>query len=209
MRPEAVVPGAAVVSMLDLVFPVRGEALPRDYREPLRAGLQACLAWLDEEPDFGIHGIRTAGTDADHTLLPRRARLTLRVPQARADAVAALGGRRLRCADAELDLGPAQVRPLVAAATLYSDFVCLDGCTDCEFEQGLQDWLDRLGLRARPVCGGPRSLRIGASEVCGHAVALCELRPQDSIRLQCCGIGPYRQVGCGIFVPHKTISGLE
>lgn len=194
--------------MMDMAFAVAGRELPADYRQALWDALRPLLPWLEDEPDAGIHGIRTVATDYGVALLPRRARLTLRLPQARLAAAEALAGRRIEVDGNPLLIGAALVRELSAATTLYADFVSAGATDEPGFARDLNAALAQLGTPCQHICGRRRSLRAEGRELSGYAVALHGLGADASLRLQCLGVGPARKLGCGIFVPHKTISGL-
>jgi hypothetical protein len=38
---------------------------------------------------------------------------------------------------------------------------------------------------------------------------LADLTAEESVRLQEQGLGPLRQMGCGIFIPHKGIDAVK
>jgi hypothetical protein len=44
--------------------------------------------------------------------------------------------------------------------------------------------------------------------VVGYSVALVGLSPEESLVVQCEGVGGERRLGWGIFVPHKSIAAL-
>ena len=42
-----------------------------------------------------------------------------------------------------------------------------------------------------------------------RSLLLADLRPEESLRLQQHGLGPRRELGCGIFIPHKGIAAVK
>jgi hypothetical protein len=38
---------------------------------------------------------------------------------------------------------------------------------------------------------------------------IADLEIEESVRLQQSGLGPYRHLGCGVFIPHKDINEIK
>jgi len=195
--------------MVDLIYAVRGEAVPADYHALLDAALRAALPWLEEEPLAGVHGLRTSPARDQIALLPRRARLTLRLPEKCVVDARVLENRTLCLRDATLGLSAMRVKPLVAADTIYADMVTLGASDEVEFSDLLQQALYALDVRAWHICGRQRALLTHDGPAIGYPVVLHDLKPAASLHVQRLGIGPGRRLGCGLFVPHKTITGLD
>lgn len=199
-------PATADAGMADLVFAVRGVELPADYRHALWTALCGAAPWLRDAPHVGVQGVHSVPTGAATVLLGHRARLTLRLPAARlAQAAAALEGRRIDIAGAPLEIGASHVRALAAAATLYAEFVSTGSAHELAFRDEVATALQQLGVAAGLVCGGARALAADGCMVRGFALALYGLAPDGALKLLCEGLGRHRELGCGFFVPHKTI----
>jgi len=194
--------------MLDLVSEIAGSQLPRDYAQPLWAALLEVLPWLAEEPAAGVHAVRGAATPAG-LLLSRRARLALRLPQRRREAAGALSGRRLRVDESALDVGRMRERPLEPFPTLSAAFVATAADDELGHQEAVQSMLAGLELPLRFICGRMSSVGSGAATVAGASVVLHQLRPEQSLLVQRLGMGGMRHLGCGLFLPHKTISGID
>jgi hypothetical protein len=82
----------------DAVFPLEGQALPREHAQALQQALCAILPWLDSDPVAGIHPVKLVPGSAMPALLSRRARLLLRVASRRMDELVALAGLELKVA---------------------------------------------------------------------------------------------------------------
>jgi hypothetical protein len=66
--------------------------------------------------------------------------------------------------------------------------------------------LDGLGIRVRKaLCGRSARLYTPGGAVRTRSLMLAALAPEESFRLQREGLGPYRLMGCGVFIPHKGI----
>ena len=79
----------------DAVFPLEGQALPREHAQALQQALCAILPWLESDPIAGIHPVKLVPGSAVPALLSRRARLLLRVASRRMDELVALA--RAQC----------------------------------------------------------------------------------------------------------------
>ncbi len=195
--------------MADLVFAVRGVELPSDYRHALWISLRGLAPWLEDEPLAGVHGIRTVATERGVALLARRACLTLRLPTHRLmEAAAALEGRRIEVAGEPVEIGKSHVRPLPVANTLYADFVTTGNSDETRFHDEVTAALALLGASAPFICGRPRILHADGEEVTGYALVLHDLQSDGALKLLREGLGRRRELGCGIFVQHKAITGL-
>jgi CRISPR-associated protein Cas6 len=198
-----------LTQMVDLVFGVRGSRMPSDYRFALWSALRCALPWVDQEPATGIVGIRLTQTGGPTALLARRAKLTLRLPSHRVAEAGQLEGARVDFGSESIEIGASHPRPLVPTRTLYAQLVALGPEDESDFARVLADELGALGIGPRFILGRRRSLRGGERELVGYPVVLHDCSADHSMQLQQAGLGPQRGLGCGIFVPHKKIEGIE
>jgi CRISPR-associated protein Cas6 len=205
---SAAAPRVEGETSVDVVFDTAGDTLPRDHHAALRDALAACLPWLADERAAGVHPLKTAD-DGDRLLLSHRTKLMLRVPERLADAVLALRGRELDIGGAPLRLGAARVKALAAHPTISAAFVATMASDDLGHQVAVAQLLEAAELPSRLICGRLRSLRAGPVVLTGASAALHDLAPDVSLRLQREGLGEHRMLGCGLFVPHKAISGLD
>jgi len=205
-------------TLVDLAFPLRGRALPRDHRTRLAAALAARLPWLGALPGTGLHRLNVVAGGGAETLLSARTRLVVRVPRERAgEAAAALAGARLVLDGTALELGSPVQRELLPHRTLYAHFVAApdDGDGDDDRDAGelhflamVDAELSALGVRCRPVCGRRQALPAGDGALGGYSLMLDGLTPADALRVLEAGVGAHRALGCGLFVPHKSAAAV-
>lgn len=201
---------------VDLVFPVRGQHVPRDHRALLADAVAGQLDWLGDAPGTGVLDMNlVAGSDA-LALLSRRTRLVLRVPRERAaEAEAALHGAELDLGGQRVRLGPPQRRELLAHRTLYAHFVAAPaGDDEPAFMAAVDAELHTLDALCRPVCGRHQVLRGRAGQdgpngwLAGFSLMLDGLAPDAARRVLEQGLGPHRRLGGGLFVPHKSAAAV-
>ncbi len=205
--------------MVDLSFRIQCRALPVDHAHALSSALQRALPWLDQEPEAGIHLIRVVEgngwypPDGEALLqLSRRTRMSLRIPRARIAEAERLQGQVLDVAGHELTVGASRVHEMAPEATLFAHHVVMAA------DEAEEDFLGRLAEALRTGLDiRVRKMMAGRAHVIHHpdgdlatrSVMVADLAPDESLRLQCQGIGPGRKLGCGLFVVHKGIEALS
>jgi CRISPR-associated protein Cas6 len=202
-------------SMVDMVFPLRGTALPRDHRWALVGALSAALPWMKDEPGVCVHDVNlvhgsgATGTGrADSALLSARSRLVVRAPRARLPDLAGLAGCSLQVDEFPLQLGQAWARELLPHATLYAHFVASTQGDEAGFLQAMQDELAAMDARCHMVCGKAQRVRAATGEIHGYSLMLHGLSRSASLRVLQRGLGSHRLMGCGVFVPHKSAAAV-
>jgi CRISPR-associated protein Cas6 len=199
-----------VATMVDVVFPLAGERLPRDHHLALADALEHALPGLTAWPGLAVHRINVVAGSGSSALLSRRARLALRVRRDQVGALAALNGIALRVADCVVTLGSAQTRELVPYASLYAHLVAADDDDELAFQVSVERELQARGIRGRPICGRAHTVSIdGQRRLHGFSLMLDGLSRADAMQLLECGLGGHRKLGCGVFVPHRSAAAVR
>lgn len=194
-------------AMIDMVFELEGEALPTTYPFALWNELVRCAPQLANDDLVGIIPLRTAES-GERVLLPKRAKLAIRLPQALAEIASSLSGRKLDISGNTLRLGAGRPRQIQFHSTLHAQLVT--GADDeASFLKEMQADLDAMSIQAGLICGRRRVLSDNGHTLSGHSLVIYDLAPEASLHLQSAGLGAGRRFGCGIFVPYKIISGLQ
>jgi CRISPR-associated protein Cas6 len=195
--------------MVDVAFALEADdlpSLPLRHRQALAEALERALPWLAGAAGAGVHRLNVSAGGGPRALLSRRTRLTLRVPRSRADEVAALAGTELAVGAQRLRLGGPHVRELLPWGTLYAHFVAADDGDEGAFLEAVGRELEALGVPCRAICGRRQELEAGALQ--GFSLMLDGLSPADALRVLERGLGPHRELGCGVFVPHKSAAAV-
>ncbi len=208
--------------IVDVLFSVVCKRLPVDHAYALSAALWQTAPWIAEDGSgVAVHTVHVAGSQNgwerpghgtdQHLILSRRTKLTIRVPkQHTAALMEALEGETLEVSDCPLTIGPGKIRRLSKETTLLSRYVA--SASD-DTEEGFLDWaaqvLNDQGIRVRKaLCGKTTLLTTPNGMLRTRSLMLSDLSPEESVRLQQQGLGPHRKMGCGIFIPHKSIEAV-
>ena len=193
--------------MVDIVFDLDGGTIPAAYPFALWAALTRHVPQLAEEKSVGVLQLRGTG-NSEGLLLPKRAKLAMRLPTTLADLAAArLTGQPLDITGCTIRLGAAKTRPIHPHPTIHAHLVT--GANDeVLFVEHINALLGEMKIKGKLICGKRRAISDDHQSIHGYSLVVHDLRPEASLHLQFVGLGESRQFGCGIFVPSKVISGL-
>ncbi len=193
--------------MIDMVFDLDGGTLPAGYPFALWAELVRCIPQLEDEKSVGILPLR--GTrQGEELLLPKRAKLVIRLPTTLLDPAARLAGQQLDVGGRTVRLGAAKSRPISPHPTVHAQLVT--GASDeIIFVQYITTQLAAMRIKGKLICGRRGAINDAQQSIDGFSLVVHDLTPEASLQLQFAGLGKGRQFGCGIFVPSKVISGLS
>jgi CRISPR-associated protein Cas6 len=195
-------PSAEVV---DLAFGVQGESIVADYQERVRNAVVGALPWMEHESAAGIHPLRGPSVSGERLVLSQRTKLVLRLQRERLDEARALTGMRFDL-DGEIVLGDAVVRSLAPYHVVYSRFVSTGDDEESGFLAAVERAATMAGIDCKLIAGKPREGIDGQQRYRGFSLMLHGLSPVHSLMVQSLGIGGRRLLGCGVFVPHKSIA---
>jgi CRISPR-associated protein Cas6 len=203
-KPEEYVP-----HMIDLQFDLAGTTIPADNALLLSNALTHLLPWLGEDPGTGIQHLKGAETNSGDASLNinRRTKLFLRVPKVRVDDMQQLVGKTLDLAGHALQIGSFKTRAFSPFGNIYAHFVDTGGATEEQFVQDVMRELDgHFQIRCGFICGKQQTLQSASGPLYGYSLMLHDVPPHKSLQLQDEGMGRNRLLGCGIFIPHKSIA---
>jgi len=191
----------------EVLFDVSGSTLPTAYQFGLWEELFRIVPQLGEYEHVGVLPLRTAASN-EGMLLPKRAKLVLRIPPVLVVDVCDLAHKEINIMGVTLQLGSCKIRPLHPSPTLHSELVT--GAEDeIVFMAHIGSDLATLGIKSKLICGRRQIINGSDRSIIGYSLVLHDLTPEDSLRIQYLGLGEERKLGCGVFVPYKNISGLN
>lgn len=142
-------------------------------------------------------------------LLNHRTQLVIRADKSRVAELQSLSGRSIRLGNSTLTLGAARLKPITLHTPLYSHCVTTGSADEDTFNADVIRELDRIEIDTRFICGRRQTIRVGSSEIYGYSLMLHDIPIEHAIQVQETGLGLHRRLGCGIFIPHKSIKALE
>lgn len=203
-------------NVVDLAFSISCKTLPVDHAWALSRAVVEVLPWLEQESGAGLHLIHVAESgngwerpeEGDALLyLSRRTKLTLRVPRHRLSEALQLSGKRLDVDGHPLEIGDAKSRLLSTSTTLYARHLVLgEGESEEQFLAKAIEELRRRGLRFKKVlCGKSHDVTTPEGLLRTVSLMVSDLQLDDAVRLQEEGLGAHQHMGCGLFIPHKSV----
>jgi CRISPR-associated protein Cas6 len=196
--------------MVDVAFDFDAATLPGDFEWPLYRALVRIAPWLESAHFAGIHPLRATRAADGSYLVARRTKLVLRMPRDRLCAASALEGAALDLGlDVSVRVGAGTLRGLEPAPTLHSSRVVTGDSDEASFSAHVMEELGTLGIHRPIVCGRRSTVRLDGDDATAFSVAVHGLGESASLLLQRAGLGRGRAIGCGLFVPHKTIATPE
>jgi len=191
-----------------MVFELRGTRLPIDHGLALYRELARLVPCLEESELAGVHPVHGSDSGSGELMLNRRTRLVIRIPSERIDDLQVLSGQTLNVAGNTLTIGTAKLKPLPHHTPLYARLVTTGSVEEIDFVHDIMRMLDDLNIETRFLCGLRQTVTDASGVVSGYSLMLHGLPIEHAIRVQQIGLGSNRKIGCGIFVPHKSIAAL-
>jgi CRISPR-associated protein Cas6 len=209
--------------VVDVVFSVDCRELPVDHAHSLSTAIRRAAPWISEEAEIGVHTVHVAGSQngwerpahgtETRLLLSKRTKLTIRAPKHAVDRLSHdLCGAALDVDGCPLKIREAHTRLLSKQGTLQARYVVAESVDESDeaFLSRMARELGALGIRVRrALCGRTNLLMTPAGPIATRSLMLADLAPDESVLLQRRGLGPLRQMGCGIFIPHKGIDSVR
>lgn len=202
-------PEDASTEVVDVVFELDAGTIAVDHADALAGALRRALPWLDDEPRAGVLPLSGLGRGDGRHFVGRRSRLVIRMPFHRSASADSLCGGALDLAGEPLGIGRCSLRPLLPVTeVVYSHCVSFDTADEIEFLAACRAELARRQLGGQPVAGRACRMKTAAGEVHGFALMLHGLKRAESVAIQESGLGSHRLLGCGLFIPHKSIAAV-
>lgn len=198
--------------LIDLQFDLVGTTVPADNAQMLADAMLVHLPWLGEDRGAGIQHLKGAETNQGDTAIHinRRTKLYVRVPQVRVDDMLSLVGKTLDLDGHPLQIGNFKTRAFSPFGNIYAHFVDTGSSTEEQFVHDVMQELDgHFKLRCGFICGKRQTLHSASGALQGYSLMLHDVPSHKSLQLQDEGMGRNRLLGCGIFIPHKSIAPVH
>lgn len=204
----------------DLSFRVecRG-GLEVDHAYALYQAVVRALPWFETEPGVALHTLHGAESgngwirpykEGELLYLSKRTRLRLRLPKHRFADAMALEGQVINVGDCTVKINRPAIRALSTQTTLFTrSLVSENTQSENEFLHHATEMLNAKGIHPQRMMGGRRhAIKTLAQTLYARSLMIVDLAFEESIQLQQNGLGEEQKLGCGIFLPHKSIDAV-
>jgi len=207
-------------AIVDVVCKLDCRSLPVDHAYALSEAIGEHLPWLVDEQGAGIHpiSIPEAGNGwlrpegMDETLhLSKRTKLILRIPSSRFDDATSLIRKKLSVAGNDMTVIKMTERLLQPLETVFSRYNIVEkGMDEPAFMKQAMESLKSMGITPRKMLPGrEHSLRTDKGVLKTLTLMIAELSQEESLKIQQNGIGQHQHLGCGLFIPQKSITEVH
>jgi len=213
--------------ILDALFSIRCKQLPLDHAWLLKEAISnalndTSLANYNKAP-LGIHHIYVAESSngwarpdesIESKLYPsKRTKLIIRVHKNHLDRLSSLSDCEVAIGDHSLEIGKMKTRLLTNSSVIFSRHVVSQDSNETEtafLERNAFEILNLTGVKTKKMmCGKSHQLVTPGGPIHTRHLMIADLESETSIKLQQFGLGTHRDLGCGIFLPHKGIKSLN
>ena len=209
--------------VIDLVFSIKCKTLPLNHAWSLSREILHHLPWFEEATLAGIHQIHVAESnngwmrpedDDENALLypSRRTKMTLRIPLDKQEATEKLIGISLNIDGHALEVGSAKKKIFTNSSVISSRYVLSNtNETENEFLTRVSDELkNKVNFNVKKMlCGKIHNIKTPNKILTTRHLMIADLDSETSIKIQQQGLGDAKELGCGLFIPHKGIKSLN
>ena len=98
-----------------------------------------------------------------------------------------------------------------ARQIVFAKYVaCNENASEDDFLQNSFQEIQALGIHPKKMMAGlERKIQTPDGIIHTRSLMIADLRKSESVKLQEQGIGDYRLLGCGLFVPQKGIDSVD
>ena len=208
-------------TIFDVMFAMECKSLPLDHAWELSQQLLKHLPWMMDHEGAGIHQIHVAESnngwmrpeDGDALLFPsKRSKMSLRIPAEKYDEVKKLVGKIIDIEGHKIKIGKVKKKPLGNSGVIFARYVLLKD------NQSENNFLTEIAAEIKNktntsvkklLCGKSHIIKTPDSNLKAIHLMIADLDDETSIKIQQLGLGFGRELGCGLFLPHKSIKTLK
>ena len=211
----------SLAKVVDVAFRIRCPCLPVDHAYDLFQAIAQEIPWIQNDDMVGIHSIHGADSgngwyrpehdDNSFMQLSKRVRLVLRLPMSRLDQCETLCGKTLNVSDQQITVNDYRVRSINPMPTLFARGVLTEaGESEINFVERAYDSLKKMNIDAPKILPGRKhKIKLPGEHLIARSLLLADISVPDSVKLQELGLGESRKLGCGLFIPHKSIDAVK
>ncbi len=167
------------------------------------------MPWLGDVEMLGIHPIQGANLGDGNLRVGRRCKLMIRAPRERVSELMQLTGQEFTISDHVIKIGAGKLRALSWHTPLYAHCVTTGSSDEKAFAADVIRLLDEKNIDSRFICGKRQTLTTAQGVEYGYSLMLHGLPIEHALQIQQEGLGTNRKLGCGIFIPHKSIVAVS
>ena len=190
-----------------------------DHAYALYQAVSRALPWFETEPDIALHTLHGAESgngwlrpykEDELLYLSKRTRLRLRLPKPRFEDAKVLEGETLHIGNCTIKINKPATRTLSTQTTLFTrSLVSEETQSENEFLLAATKMLNAKGIHPQRMMGGrPHTIKTPNKTLHARSLMIVDLTFDESIQLQRTGLGTEQKLGCGIFLPHKSIDAV-
>lgn len=190
-----------------------------DHAYALYQAINRALSWFETEPDIALHTLHGAESgngwlrpykESELLYLSKRTRLRLRLPKSRFEDAKVLEGQTFNVGDCPIKINKSAIRALSTQTTLFTrSLMSPKTQNENEFLHVATEMLNAKGIRPRRMMGGRlHTIKTPDKTLYARSLMIVDLTFDESILLQRTGLGESQKLGCGIFLPHKSIDAV-
>lgn len=210
-------------SVIDLNFSINCKTLPINHAWSLSQEILVHLPWIKNHETAGIHQIHVAESnngwmrpeeDNETALLypSRRTKLCLRIPIDKLEETQNLTGKLLDINNHPLQIGNTKIKKFTNAGVIFSRYIL------SKENEDENSFLTRMATELKNktdfnvkkmLCGRSHSINTPNGKLVTRHLMIADLDNESSIKIQQLGLGDAKELGCGLFLPHKSIKSLN
>ena len=183
--------------------------MPVDHGYALFLALSGLMPWIADEELLGIHPIQGANLGDGNLMVGRRCKLTIRAPRERVLELMKFVGQAFTIDGHAFTIGKGKLRSLSWHTPLYAHCVTTGSSDERVFASDVIRILDEMNIDSRFICGKRQTLTTAHGVEYGYSLMLHGLPIEHALQVQQDGLGTNRKLGCGIFIPHKSITAVS
>ena len=212
--------------IVDILFSIRCKQLPLDHAWLLKEAITAASNdknIVHDTATLGIHHIYVAESangwtrpeESNESILypSKRTKLIIRSHKNQLASLSQLSHCELLIDGYPLTIGKMKTRMLTNTSVVFSRHVVCQSEDESEtsyLNRNADEIFSLTGVKTKKMmCGKSHQLTTPDGPLYTRHLMIADLDSEPSIKLQQFGLGPHRELGCGIFLPHKGIKSLN